>query len=63
MSLTFSPELVHLSFLLLVCFDFSSFGLRSSFFLFFFLYIFVSFSLPFFPVDLFVLYYRGESPD
>ena len=55
---------MHLSFLLLVCFDFSSFGLRSSFFfLFFFLYLFLSFSLPVFPVVLFLLYYRGESPD
>ena len=54
---------MHLSFLLLVCFEFSSFGLRSSFFLFFFLYLFLSFSLPVFPVVLFLLYYRGESSD
>ena len=52
--------MVDLSFLLLVCFDFSSFGLRSSFFFSFFLYLFLSFSLPVFPVVLFLLYYRGD---
>ena len=63
LQLSLRPELVHLFFLLLVCFDFSSLGLRSSFFLFFFLYLFLSFSLLVFPVVLFLLYYRGESPD
>ena len=52
---------MHLSSLLLVCFDFSSFCFRSSFFLFLIIYLFLSFSLPFFPVVLFLVYYIEES--
>ena len=57
-----SPELVDLSFLLLVCFDFSP-SVFPRVFSFLFLYLFLPFSLSFFPVVLFLLYNRGESPD